>query len=290
MNNLPTQGKLIVLLLTLGLFACGEEPAPSGDVTFSFGNWAGPAIPVSLYVPEAVDASTPIVIVMHGASRDLPRYYSDWRVEGEKHGFIVVVPHFSKDHFATSARYNLGHVFDPDTGVQRPPSGWTFAAIEPLFDAVVGMTASTRDDYTLYGHSAGSQFVHRFLYYVPEARVSRAIAANAGWYTMPDFGVDWPYGLDGSGVAPDVMAGYFARDVVVLLGDADTDRADDNLRKTPEAELQGKHRFDRGQTFFRVATARAQELGVELGWQLQTVPGAAHSNAQMTPAAAELVR
>ncbi len=146
MNNLPAQGKLIVLLLTLGLFACGEEPAPSGDVTFSFDNWAGPAIPVSLYVPEAVDASTPIVIVMHGASRDLPRYYGDWRVEGEKHGFIVVVPHFSKDHFATSERYNLGHVFDPDTGVQRPPSEWTFAAIEPLFDAVVGMTASTRDD------------------------------------------------------------------------------------------------------------------------------------------------
>ena len=290
MNHFHTQGKLIVLLITLGLVACGEEPAPSGDVTFNFDNWAGPAIPVSMYVPEAASESTPIVIVMHGASRDLPRYYADWRIEGEKRGFIVVVPHFSKESFATAARYNLGHVFDPETGARRSPSEWTFAAIEPLFDAVVGMTASTRDDYTLYGHSAGSQFVHRFLYYAPEARVSRAIAANAGWYTMPVSGVDWPYGLDESGVFPDVLAGYFTRDLVVLLGDADTDRTDDNLRKTPEAELQGKHRFDRGQTFFRVASARAQELDVELGWQLQTVPGATHSNAEMTPAAAELVR
>lgn len=290
MRRIHVPGNLVVLLMILGLCACGEEPAPSGDVTFNFDNWAGPAIAVNMYVPEAADESTPIVIVMHGASRDLARYYADWRVEGAQRGFIVVVPHFSKEHFATSRLYNLGHVFDPDTGEQRPPSEWTFSAIEPLFDAVVGMTASTRESYTLFGHSAGSQFVHRFLYYVPEARVSRAIAANAGWYTMPDFGVDWPYGLDESGVAPDVLADYFARDIVVLLGEADTERADDNLRKTPEAELQGKHRFDRGQTFFRVASARAEELGVELGWQLQTVPGAAHSNAQMTPAAAELVR
>ena len=279
-----------LLLIALCLFACGEEPASSGDVTFTFDDWAGPAITVNMYVPEAADASTPIVFVMHGASRDLPRYYADWRIQGEERGFIVVVPYFSKEHFATAARYNLGHVFDPDTGKRRKPSEWTFAAIEPLFDGVVDMTASTRESYTLFGHSAGSQFVHRFLYYVPEARASRVIAANAGWYTMPDFGVDWPYGLADSGVPEDVLADYLSRELVVLLGDADTDRTDDNLRKTPEAELQGQHRFDRGQTFFRAARARAEELGVDFGWQLQTVPGAAHSNAQMTPAAAELVR
>jgi hypothetical protein len=263
--------------------------AAPGDIDFEFDGWAGPAIPVRLYVPAAADEETPIVIVMHGASRDVARYYADWRAAAAEHGFIAVVPWFSKDMFPGSVRYNLGHVFDPETREKRPEAGWTYAAIEPLFDAVVAKLGGRQAEYTLYGHSAGSQFAHRFLYFVPEARVRRAILANAGWYTMPDFGVTWPYGLAGSGVAEDVLAGYFERDVVVLLGDADTVREDDTLRKTPEAELQGRDRYNRGHTFYRVGKARAETLGVDFGWRLQEVPGAVHSNAAMTPAAAEFV-
>lgn len=279
----------IFALGLLGFAACTEEQRPSGDLAFEFDNWAGPTIPVKVFVPDAATATTPIVIVMHGASRDLPRYYGDWRKEGEKHGFIVAVPHFTKDAFPGAANYNLGAVFDPETGAMRPRAEWTFAAIEPLFDAVVELVGGEQTQYTLYGHSAGSQFVHRFLYFVPEARVKGAIAANAGWYTMPDFGVDWPYGLDESGVAPEVLKTYFGRDLVVLLGDADVIREDEDLRKTPEAELQGPHRYARGHTFFRVAKARAADLGVDFGWRLQEVAGAGHSNASMTPDAALLV-
>ncbi len=264
-------------------------PRVTGDVLFDFGDWSGPSVPVRLYVPDAVTAHTPVVIVMHGASREAQRYYDDWRREATRHGFIVVVPYFGKDDFPRSAHYNLGHVFDRATGHARPASQWTFAAIEPLFDAVVAKLDGCQAGYTLFGHSAGSQFVHRFLYYVPDARAERAIAANAGWYTMPDFGVEYPYGLAGSGVADDVLANYLARDLVVLLGDADTLRDDDDLRKTPEAELQGRHRYERGHTFFRVARARAQALGSEFNWRLVEVPGAGHSNAAVTPAAARLV-
>ena len=83
--------------------------------------------------------------------------------------------------------------------------------------------------------------------------------------------------------------GDFVRDLVVVLGDGDVDRNDEDLRKTPEAELQGRHRFDRGHTFYRVAKARAAALGVPFNWRLQEVAGAVHSNAEMTPAAALLV-
>lgn len=282
-------GLYATALLLFVLAACTESPRPSGDITFEFDNWAGPAVPVKVFIPEVAAATTPIVIVMHGASRDLPRYYGDWRKQGEEHGFIVVVPHFSTEAFPGSARYNLGWVFDPDTGAVRPREQWTFSAIEPLFDAVVARIGGDQAQYTLFGHSAGSQFLHRLLYFVPEARVKRAIAANAGWYTMPDFGVDWPYGLSESGVAPEVLKTYFGRDLVVLLGDADVIREDESLRKTPEAELQGPYRYARGHTFFRVARARAADLEVDFGWRLQEVAGAGHSNALMTPDAALLV-
>ena len=285
-------GKHLLAALALVFFslpACALSPLPPGDLVFEFEDWSGPAVPVQVFVPEGADRDTRIVIVMHGASRDLPLYFADWRAAAVEQGFIVAVPYFSKEDFRGSARYNLGHVFDPETREPRSPHTWTFAAIEPLFDALVERLGGRQTDYTLFGHSAGSQFVHRFLYYVTDARVSRAIVANAGWYTMPDFGVAYPYGLAGSGVPESVLAGYFGRDIVVLLGDADTVREDEDLRKTPEAELQGRHRFDRGHTFFRVARARAAELGVDFRWRLQVVPGATHSNAEMTPAAALLV-
>ena len=185
------------LLLAL-LLACMSGPAVSGpaqELVLEFDGWAGPAVPVHVYVPESGADDTPLVIVMHGASRDLQRYFADWRTAAAEHGFIVAVPYFSKEDFRGSARYNLGHVFDPDTGEQRPRELWTFAAIEPLFDAIVAKIDGKQTHYTMFGHSAGAQFLHRFLYYVPEARVSRAIAANAGWYTMPEFGVEYPYGL-----------------------------------------------------------------------------------------------
>lgn len=289
MNNLAKYVVAALALLLICLPACaGSQPSP-GDLVFDLDGWGGPAVPVQVFVPEGADRDTTIVIVMHGASRDLPRYYADWRAAAVEHGFIIAVPYFSKEDFRGSARYNLGHVFDPDTRERRSPATWTFAAIEPLFDAIVEQLGGRQMHYTLFGHSAGSQFVHRFLYYVPDARVSRAIVANAGWYTMPDFGVAYPYGLAWSGVPESVLGGYFERDIVVLLGDADTVREDEDLRKTPEAELQGRHRFDRGHTFYRVAKARAADLGVDFAWRLQVVPSATHSNAEMTPAAALLI-
>jgi hypothetical protein len=278
----------IVAVLGISVNVAAASPAP-GTHDLVFSDWAGPEINVRVRVPRELDAHTPIVFVMHGASRDMPRYFDDWSEQADALGFIAVVPEFTKTDFQGSARYNLGHVFDPDTGERRDEASWTFSAIEPLFDQIVEWADSLEQTYMLFGHSAGSQFAHRFLYYVRDARVSKTILANAGWYTMPDFGVDYPYGLGDSGVPDDVLADYFGRDVTVLLGDADTDTSDEDLRRTPEAELQGPHRLARGKTFFRVAKAKAGALGVDFNWQIRIVPGAEHSNAQMTPAAAELI-
>jgi poly(3-hydroxybutyrate) depolymerase len=254
-----------------------------------FSGWQGPAVPVRMYVPVVRDEDAPVVIVMHGASRDAPRYYADWKAQADARGFIVVVPYLSKRDFPGSATYNLGNVFESVTGPQRDSGLWTFALIEPLFDEVSKRTGSTQRDYVLYGHSAGSQFVHRFMYYMPEARVSKFIAANAGWYTMPDFNVEYPYGLRNSGIEADALPGIFAKPLILLQGTADTKTNADNLRKTPEAEEQGPNRLARGLKMYSVAKASAETLGTDFNWQLFMVKDAHHSNAKMTPAAAALV-
>lgn len=290
------------------LAACGSTPsaeptAPTdpGDVvllrtgsgSFMYRDERGNAnrpIRVRYWMPSDFAAQTPVWIVMHGASRAGQRYFDDWQPEAVEHGALLLVPEFGDIEYPGSVWYNLGHIYDTEAPATPNPSNeWTFTAIEHLFDDVRTATGSARTGFRIYGHSAGSQFVHRFLWTRPEAPVERAVAANAGWYTFPDDQITWPYGLAGS---PATEAGVSARlglDLTVLLGDRDTDTESSSLRKTPEAQAQGPHRFARGQSFFHAARVEAERRGVAFGWVLDTVPDATHSNALMAPAAAEIL-
>ncbi len=148
------------------------------------------------------------------------------------------------------------------------------------------MDNASNDEF-LYGHSAGAQFVHRLPMLVSEARYDAAVAANAGWYTMPTFHETFPYGLEGIGVTPEALRGAFARRLIVMLGESDVEADDPLLRNSSRARRQGRNRFERGHAFHAAALEQAQRLGVPLGWELITVPGAAHSDPEMMPAAAE---
>jgi len=273
---------LLLFVLTAGTVMAGEEQ-------WQFDGWRGPAIDVRMFVPEGATADTPIVMVMHGWSREEQRYFDDWRVLGAENEFIVVVPHFPVKDFPSSWNYNLGNVFERQSRKLLPRGEWTFTAIESIFDAVVAKVDGEQTEYTLFGHSAGSQFVHRFLYYMPDARAKRYLAANAGWYTLPDFDTEYPYGLGGAAISEEHLIAAFKKDMVLMLGREDLDHTDPDLRNTPEAKRQGKSRLARGLTMFDVAKTNAEKLGVDLRWRLVLVDDAGHVNAQMAIAAAELV-
>ena len=258
---------------------------PSGDGRFVFDGWAGPPIPVWYHLPRQVQADTPVLFVMHGVNRDADRYRDQWSALARQYGFILVVPEFDREHFPGAAAYNLGNVFDP-AGKPIPRGQWSFSAIEPLFDQVRELTGTRVGAYDLYGHSAGAQFVHRYVLFVPDARLGRAVAANAGWYTLPDRHVEYPYGLHGKRLPPVDLRRALGQPLVVLLGTADNDPAYHNLRRTPEALAQGPHRLARGEFFFGSAASAAEAEGVALGWTLEKVAGVAHDNGGMAQAAA----
>lgn len=258
-----------------------------GEVSqFTFADWPGKPISVWMYVPNALDYTTaPVLIMMHGAKRDSKRYLEEWLPLAKQGGFVVIAPQFTSDDYPKSDGYNLGNVFPRGQDAQNPEAIWSFSAIEPLFDSIVAALKSNQTQYTMYGHSAGSQFVHRFMYYKPDARVKRYIAANAGWYTLPLFDEPYPYGLKGSGVTPKARDRALAADLIVLLGNQDNDPAHESLRKTPEAMQQGQHRLARGGTFFEVGSGQAQQHGLPFGWQVAIVDGVAHSNSGMAAGA-----
>lgn len=257
----------------------------SGRGHFTFDQWEGPPITVFYAAPHDVGPDTPIVFVHHGACRNAHQYRDAWAGLATQFDILVVAPHFSRDQFPKARAYNLGGVFD-ESGRPRPQDTWTFAAIEPLFDDVVVRAGSDQTGYSMFGHSAGSQFVHRFAMHEPNNRAHTIVLANAGWYTLPTATAEWPYGLAGALVSNEAVVAFLEKRVIVLLGEDDVDQRDTNLRRSREAMAQGPHRLARGYTFFRAAVERAAAEGVIPNWSLKTVPGVGHDNAAMAPPAA----
>lgn len=276
---------LAELLLPLAAAEAGPTQARG---RFVFSGWDGPPLPVWYQRPKTVTPATRVVIVMHGVNRDADRYRDEWSGLALSCDFIVIVPEFGNADFPGSAGYNTGFFADAD-GTLRPRRLWSFAAIEPLFDEVRRRMGTDAERYTLYGHSAGAQFVHRYVMFMPEARIERAITANAGWYTMPDPATPFPYGTKDAPITQEGLARALGKPLTVLLGTADTDTADPDLRRTAEANRQGPHRLARGQQFYAEGRDFAKRLETPFGWKLEFVPGVGHTNALMAKAAAKLI-
>jgi pimeloyl-ACP methyl ester carboxylesterase len=240
------------------------------------------------YIAPADPASAEILVVMHGLGRDGQEYRSDWENLVKDRNVLVLVPEFSEDHYPGPESYNLGNVVDSDYEPVRRER-WSFNLIEALFDFVRRDIGNSSHGYMMFGHSAGAQFVHRFVMFMPENRVRVAVAANAGWYTMPDSSEPFPYGLNGSPITTGGLGPAFETDLIILLGADDIDPADDSLRRDERSDEQGRHRLERGITFYRTAREMADEKGLQFRWRLQMVPGLAHEHRQAAAAAAPLL-
>jgi poly(3-hydroxybutyrate) depolymerase len=247
-------------------------------------------ITVFTYLPSRIKAKeAPIVFVLHGYHRTAKGYRDDWARQAEKYGFMVLAPLFDAQTWS-NAEYAYASVVGAD-GTLRDPSNWSYTVIERLFDAVKAATGNEAPRYFLYGFSEGGQFVHRLVLLLPEARYAKAIAGDPGWYTMPRFDIKFPYGLRGSPVNGAGLRTSLGRDFVLMLGDADNDPNDPEVRETRQALAQGANRLQRGQAFFAEAKASASEMQVAFGWQVRFVGGVAHEPRKMSgPAAAVLMQ
>lgn len=244
----------------------------------------GYRLDVEFYRPTHFCHDSEILLVMHGTRRNAADYRDTWSGAADRYGCLVVCPRFPRVDFPRGA-YQLGGIRDR-TGTIRPKCSWTFEAVERLFDLVREASGNSSDGYYLYGHSAGGQFVHRLALFLPEARYVAAVAANSGWYTMPTFQERFPYGLVNAGLSPADLKRALARRLIVLLGGSDVDANDPYLRNSMRARQQGSTRRERGGAFYAAAESAAARLGVPLAWELETVPLATHSDADMMPAAA----
>jgi hypothetical protein len=240
----------------------------------------------------------PIWFVMHGVGRGSRAYIRAAAPVAERHNALAIAIEFSARAYPETQDYTLGVVTrgEPDEsahaeGRWRNRDSYVYSEVEHVFEAVRRLFGGRQEGYFLFGHSAGAQFVHRLLTFLPDARVLRAVAANAGWYTLPISGEDarfaMPYGLRGTPLQEVGLQSLFRKQLTVMLGAHDTAEVEDDrlLRSTPAAMAQGATRLERGQNYFATARGTASKIAAPFNWRLAIVPRAAHEVSQMVGSA-----
>ena len=276
--------------IVAGVVALSAQAAttiPNGKWSFVFTDTKGRAdapMRVYTYRPRKCDEKCPIQFVLHGVKRNASEYRDYWELLADTYSVIIVAPEFSQRDWPRAAGYNLGDVERPDR------EKWAFSVIEHLFDEV----RSAQADYRIFGHSAGAQFIQRMMFFRPDHRAVVAVAANPGWYTMPEWRKDrkadaFPYSLLGAKAGEAELRRALERRFVLMVGENDNDPNDEILEKYDDEikRKQGATRVERGENFFKAATAAAADLGVKFAWELVEVPDTAHDGAAMSRAAAE---
>lgn len=248
----------------------------AGDFVFDY-ELAGQLkkIPVYYFAPKTLMRGSRIVFILHGAARSGKSYRDAWQKYALNYNFLIVCPEFSEAEFPGWWKYNGGNIYDMDAKKYTRREDWTFNVIEGLFDYVRQDRALEVETYCIFGHSAGAQFVHRMVLFMPDARFSLAIANGPGSFTEPTFDKNFTDGLKNTPATEETLVKAFGKEMILLMGDKDL--VSKTMPRTPEAF----HEYDRvwkARLFFDTAKKEASKRQIPLNWILRYVPGADHND------------
>jgi pimeloyl-ACP methyl ester carboxylesterase len=184
-------------------------------------------VPLRLSLPARPNRSTPVVVSVHGVSRNSAEHLEQMRA-ALRDDVAIVAPHFDAGAFPHYQRLGLGFA-------ERRADLWLDASLAAL--AVETDLETTR--FHLFGFSGGAQFAHRYALLNP-GRVRAMQLAAAGYYTYLDENVPWPRGLSRAplGGQMSLNRNFFLRiPIDIYVGDEDTDR-DPALRKGRAIDAQ----------------------------------------------------
>ena len=169
-------------------------------------------------------------------------------------------------------------------------SNWLFDDFDLIFTTMKSFLGTDQTNYDLFGHSAGGQILHRFAIFKPDSEANRIVAANSGFYTLPDTSADFPFGTKGTSITQNDINKSFANKLVILLGEYDdASEKRGTMLHTPSADAQGLGRFERGMYFYTHSQKMAKSSKRPFHWQLKLVEGVGHDYKKMGVVAAELL-
>lgn len=259
------------------------------------------------------------VVVVHGLGRDAAGYFAALQRARAAAGVpaLLIAPHFlavSDPGGDDLLRWRSGAWMSGLPALSPSP----VSAFDVLDTLLARLSDRTRfpdlTDIVVIGHSAGAQFVQRYVAVGRGARAGlqvRYVVANPSsylWFSPDRPGTDgrpapfagaaacptynyWKFGLAG-GLPPYVKddpatleARYVSREVVYLLGANDIDPNQRDLDRSCGGEAEGPYRLARGHAFLAMLHARHGALPTQT---VHEIPGVAHQGARMLNSACGL--
>jgi pimeloyl-ACP methyl ester carboxylesterase len=254
-----------------------------------------PQKPLNVFynIPSGDRKNMPIVLIFHGEERNAIDYRDIWINASNKFGFMVFAPEFNTVDFPGGSSYIIGNVFQdgnyPTPQTLNNENLWTFSIIEPLFDFIKTKAGSTVETYSLFGHSGGGQFVHRYVLFKSNARINKAIAANSGWYSVPDGIANYPYGIMNSPLSLIAPNSYFEKQLYITVGELDNNGSDSSLRHNTASDLQGLNRLERANYFYTNSQSYALKMNSKFNWKFHIVSNSGHDPTKMSNDAINLL-
>jgi len=121
----------------------------------------------------------------------------------------------------------------------------------------------------------------------PLNKSDRILAANSGWYTLPDDQIALPYGIRETVVDVSSLVSSFQKQLTLLLGQLDNaTETRGALQKSARAMEQGDGRFSRGHYFYDESKVIANKMDVEFNWNVVDISEVGHDFRKMSGAAA----
>ena len=223
------------------------------------------------YFPKSAGPGAPMLVSVHGISRNAREHLSMLAPLAESHGVVMLAPRYGRDRFPNYQRLL------PDAKGVRPDVLLRAAARE-----LSQLTGADDSRLYLFGYSGGAQFVHRFAMHWP-ALVARYVLGAAGWYTFPDVRERYPYGLrrsrrhDLGGIDLDAFLGLPG---LVLVGERDVHR-DSALRDSRRLDRQqGRSRMERAGNWVSAVNSAASARAMAEPVHFDTLPRSPHSFAR----------
>jgi pimeloyl-ACP methyl ester carboxylesterase len=192
--------------------------------------------------PKGIDDAAPVVVGIHGDSRDHLGLYNTLIKAAGTRSVTIVCPLFrttsdpilsSTDPVWTDDSWKIGAY-----SVNAPYMG-TFEWLEDVSYRLAGKKP------VFVGHSAGGQFLQRFAYI--SALAPKIVVANPGSYMWHTTQWSYKYGL--ANLPLQMTQPVTNRPFTLLLGTADTDPNDPTLDKSKAAMWQGANRYARGRFY-----------------------------------------
>jgi len=252
-------------------------------------------------VPKNFNSNSRVLLVLPGAGRNGYSYLNSWlKISEEKNVLILALKYPSegysimdyhlcgimsnsniRDHVEFEANTNFAHLDESKHKFtfQTQRDKWIFNDFDKVFDLVISHLGSNQKTYDIYGHSAGGQIIHRLSVFGEKSKADRIMAANSGFYTLPNTAQKFPFGI--AGIETNLGLSY-SKNLHIYLGELDNrEETKGTLLRSTSADQQGFGRLERGEYFYNWSKENAEEKGLPFNWTLKVVEKVGHDNEKM---------